>query len=168
MSSSRRHQKGISLVEFSAACVVGVPAIMVVLYVILEINYLFTIRTNLDVACRRAAQLLVTAYYNNNNVIPYADAANTTLPNTLAFDIKTADGHYIVNRNANQFTWTWSIANPPDSPRPSTVTVTVNYPNGGDAPNSIMPFPFPDPLNLGSVIGFNGIHATATFPIAYP
>jgi hypothetical protein len=57
-----RATRAITMVEFAAACMFGLPLIMIVLYATLEANLLFTIRTNLDIANRRAAQLLLNQY----------------------------------------------------------------------------------------------------------
>ncbi|HEY9792825.1 MAG TPA: TadE family protein [Candidatus Obscuribacterales bacterium] len=143
---STRNQSGISLVELTAAMVFGLPPIMLMLYATLEANLLFTIRTNLDVATRRAAQLLIDDYLNNGYK---SDGSGSNLPPALQFNVPTADGkHYFINNNAtsggaNQFTWTFDLTN-----KPNTVTVTVTYPTNKN--NGLLPFPSPDPLGVGS------------------
>jgi Tfp pilus assembly protein PilW len=154
----RRNKTGISLVEFSAALVFGLPLIVAMLYAGLEANLLFTIRTNLDVATRRAAQLLITQYEMTGTAA--ADTSNGNLPSALAFDVLTADGHYFINRSANQFTWTWDL-----SSSPATLTVTASYPTTRSGAHGLLPFPSPDPLGIGS--NFT-ILTSATFPIPPP
>ena len=159
-----RSSGAITLVELAAAVTLGLPLVMTMLYAGLEADYLFTIRTNLDAATRRAAQAVLEQYYKTGS---FTNVTQGNLPAGCGFDIKTASGGYFINQNANQFTVTWSLAAPPLSPPPSTVTVTAIYPNEGDPTRGIMPFPWPDPLGLSKTFGtqFGGITATATFPV---
>lgn len=152
---NNREKGGLTLVEFAAACVFGLPLIMTIIYVCLEANFLFSIRTNLDIAVRRAAQALIDDYATNHTA--QNDGGTGRLPATLAFDIKTVDNHYFVNRLANQFTWTWDF-----SAKPYTVTVTASYPAGGDTAHGILKFPSPDPLKLGQDFK---ILTQGTFPV---
>jgi hypothetical protein len=156
---TRRRNKGLSLVEFAAALAFGFPLVMITIYAVIEANMLFTIRTNCDAAVRRAAQVMINDYQTNGtSATSYTQAgSNKNLPSAVAFDIKTADGHYFVNKNANQFTWTWDLAS-----TPKTITVTVKYPTTGSAGNSLLPFPYPDPLNLRNQFS---IVTTGTFPV---
>jgi Tfp pilus assembly protein PilW len=136
-----RRNKGISLVELAAAMALGFPLIMVTLYAVLEANMLFTIRANCDNAVRRASQLLISDYTKTG--IAATAVSNGNLPAAMGFDVMTADGHYFINKSANQFTWTWDFVD-----KPNTVTVTVTYPTKGNNPSNLLPFPHPDPLNL--------------------
>jgi hypothetical protein len=148
--------KGITIAELAVALVVGLPPIFLIIYACLEANLLFTIRTNLDAATRRAAQLLITNYEMNGTAA--ADTTNGNLPAGLAFDVLANNGQYYIRSNANQFTWTWDLVD-----RPMTITVTTSYPTGGA--HGLVKFPFPDPLNLGSKFT---IVTSATFPIPPP
>ena len=137
--------------------VFGLPLIVLMLYATLEVNLLFTIRTNLDAATRHAAQLLINQYAQTGIAAP--DTSNGNLPSTIAFEVRNGDGSLFISKTANQFTWTWDLA---DSP--PTVTVTTSFPTGGsaNAANGLMPFPSPDPLNMGSKFT---ILTSATFPV---
>ncbi|HEY9791253.1 MAG TPA: TadE family protein [Candidatus Obscuribacterales bacterium] len=170
-----RNSSGVSLVEWAASVVFGLPLVMAMLYAVLEFDYFFTIRTNLEAAARRASQALLNDWNINNNMTTISslgalpatmkDASGNTVPE--AFDIKTADGHYFVNATAPQYIVTWSPGQPiagtsPQQYAPRTVTVTVVYPTGGSAAYNILPFPWPDPLNLKNQM-INQINTTATF-----
>jgi len=146
------------MVEFVAALVLGLPLVVAMIYATLQINLLFTIRTNLDTATRRAAQLLINRY-KLANIAP-VDGSNTNLPTDIAFDVKTGNSGalYFINKTANQFTWTWDLA-----VRPATITVTTTFPTNGA--NSLVRFPSPDPLKMGN--GFI-ISTTSTFPVPPP
>jgi hypothetical protein len=151
----RQSKSGITLVELAAAVIMGLPVIMIMLYATLEANLLFTIRTNLDVAVRRAAQLLITQYATSGTAA--ANTSNGNLPAALGFDVQTADGHYFINSAAKQFTWTWDLTN-----RPNTITVTVTYPTSGNGKLGLLPFPSPDPLHIGNKFT---ILTSGTFPV---
>lgn len=153
--NNRRSREGISIVELVAAMVFGLPLIMIMIYVVLEANMLFTIRTNCDNAVRRASQLLINEYVKTGVATP--EVSNGNLPGTMGFDVMTADGHYFINKSANQFTWTWDLAN-----KPATVTVTVTYPTAGNNANNLLPFPHPDPLNIKNKFT---IITSGTFPV---
>ena len=155
---SHREKSGISLLELVAAFVVGLPPIMIMLYATLEANLLFTIRTNLDVAVRRAAQLLINDYAANQAIQP--GQSNANLPAGLAFDVPTADGHYFIRSTAKQFTWTWDLVD-----RPNTITVTVTYPTTNSNANGLLPFPSPDPLHIANKFT---ILSSGTFPVPNP
>lgn len=151
----RRKQKGVTLVEFAAALVLGLPLVVVMLYAVLEANLLFTIRTNLDAATRQAAQLLINKYAQTGIAAP--DTSNGNLPSDIAFEVKAADGSFFISKTANQFTWTWDMTE-----SPPTVTVTTSFPTGGSSNSSsgLMAFPAPDPLKLANKFS---IITTATF-----
>lgn len=153
----RSNRKGVTLVEFAAALVLGLPLVIVMLYAVLEVNLLFTIRTNLDAATRHAAQLLINEYAKTGIAAP--DTSNGNLPSSIAFEVKAADGTYFISKTANQFTWTWDL-----DETPKTVTVTTSFPTGASANSAsgLMQFPAPDPLNLANKFS---ILTTATFPI---
>jgi hypothetical protein len=153
--TKHRKNSGINLVELAAAMALGFPLIMIMLYVVLEANMLFTIRTNCDNAVRRGAQLLITDYLKNGSAT--ANVSNGNLPTALAFEVPTSDGHYFVSKTANQFTWTWDLVN-----KPNTVTVTVTYPTSGSSAGGLLPFPHPDPLNLKNKFT---IVTSGTFPV---
>lgn len=148
-------EKGITLVEFAAAMVLGLPLAVTMLYAVLEANLLFTIRTNLDAATRHAAQLLINKYAQTGIAAP--DTSKGNLPADIAFEVKASDGSFFISKTANQFTWTWDLT---DSP--PTVTVTTSFPTAGSSNSSsgLMPFPSPDPLNLANKFS---IFTTATF-----
>ncbi len=150
-----RRKAGVSLVELSAALVLGFPLVFSMIYAALEANLYFTIRTNLDVATRRAAQLLIDHYVTTGT--KDADTTNGNLPSGLAFDVYNGQGKYFINKSANQFTWTWDT-----SSKPTTVTVTTSYPTSGSSTYSLMTFPSPDPLNLKSKFT---IYTSATFAV---
>jgi Tfp pilus assembly protein PilW len=154
----QRRNSGLSLVEFAAALALGFPLVMAMLYVVLEANMLFTIRTNCDNAVRRASQLLINDYITNGTAT--TAVSNGNLPATMGFDVKTADGHYFINKSANQFTWTWDFTT-----APNTVTVTVKYPTSGSSANGLLPFPHPDPLNMKNKFT---ILTSGTFPVPPP
>lgn len=155
MRNLRRDNRGLTLVEFAAALVFGLPLVIAMLYAVLEANLLFTIRTNLDAATRHAAQLLINKYVQTGIAPP--DTSNGNLPSDIAFEVKANDGSFFISKTANQFTWTWDL-----SERPPTVTVTTSFPTGGNANGSsgLMAFPSPDPLNLSNKFS---ILTTATF-----
>jgi hypothetical protein len=143
----------------AAACAVGLPLIILVLYAALEVNLLFAIRTNLDLAVRRGAQGLISNYVATG--VPAAAQSSGNLPSGVAFDIPTSDGHYFVKSTANQFTWTWDL-----TVRPATVTVTVSYPTASQGNNALMPFPSPNPLNIDT--NKFTILTSGTFPVPSP
>lgn len=150
-----RSRTGITLVELTAAVVFGLPPIVLMVYAGLEANLLLTIRTSLDAATRRAAQALITDYVTTGVIAP--DTSNGNLPTALAFDVRTGNGQYFINRAANQFTWTWDL-----SVRPATVTVTAKYPTNGNSTYGLVPFPSPDPMKLANKFS---ISTSATFPV---
>jgi hypothetical protein len=142
-----RSLHGITLIEFSAAMAVGLPLILTALYVVLEANFLFTIRVNIDAAVRRWAQVAINTYETNGANQTAAEAAATAAVNIPHF----------VSPHVNQFVADWDTTN-----RPYSVTVTCTYPAGGSPANDLPPFPFPDPLKLGHQFS---IQATGTFPL---
>lgn len=140
-----RGRRGVTLVEFIGALVIGLPVVVSMLYAALEANYLFSIRSNLDIASRYAARNLAVSYAKTGST------ADTVTPT-----IKI--GHF-VDPAAGQ----WSAPSFDLTTHPYTVTITCSYPTKGYAPAGMMPFPWPDPLGLGSSFS---VRATATFPIA--
>lgn len=117
---------------------------MIMLYAGVEASILFSIRSNLDVACRRAGAILVKDYVDNGNTT--VNDSSTPAPLKVnPFNIMATDGHYFVHSAANQFQVKW---NPPDAQNRKSVTVFVSYPNN-DSGHNIVRFPYPDPLNLG-------------------
>jgi hypothetical protein len=139
---------GVTLVEFAAALVVGLPLVMIMLYAILEANFWFTIQSNLDAAARRGAWLEAQDFAKNgpaqNDVI---DGAGSQ-----AFDIP-----HFVNRNLNQFSIVWETSTAPHS-----VTVYCTYPQGGNSTYNLPRFPYPDVFNLGSSFK---LQSMATYPL---
>lgn len=157
MRRNRHHrERGITLAELSVAMAFCLPLIIGMLYAWLEASLLFTIRTNLDVATRRAAQLLINNYATNGTA---TNTTNGNLPSGLAFDVQTGNGMYFIKHDANQFTWTWDLTD-----RPATITVTTSFPTDGS--NGLAPFPSPDPLHVRNSI--KTIITSATFPVPAP
>jgi hypothetical protein len=143
-----RRRSGVSLVEFGAAMALGLPLILIMLYAVLEANYLFTIRTHLDQATREAGRQLMSKYQKDPTPANNTSANSNTVTNTINLP------GFVVS--SSQFNVVYSYA----PPSPSTVTVTCTYPTGGAA--GLMPFPAPDPLGLGPSFS---ISATGTFPL---
>src|SRR5262249_7238783 len=132
LRSARRSHSGTTIVEFGGALVVGLPLIMTMIYGVVECSMLFAIRTNLDNATRLAAQLLINDYEKNGTA---SNASNTNLPGTYAFDVNAGlPGYYFIHKNANQFSYTWSL-----NTNPKTVTVRVTYPSTQYGINGLLP-----------------------------
>jgi hypothetical protein len=142
----RSTRSGITLVEFSAAVVFGLPLVMTMLYAVIEANLFFTIRTNLDVAVRRAAQKMITEYNKNGTEPTPVSADHGELPINCQFNIASGDGHFFVKTGAQQFTYFWDMTS-----GMKTVHVYVYYPApAAAAGQNIVPFPFPDPFKIGN------------------
>lgn len=147
----RRRPSGISIAEFGAACALGIPLIITILYVTLEASYYFSIRANIDLAARNAARALAikagsdASYKTDNN------KCRTDVYDKIRIPGFVADSSQFVDPD-------WG----PGSPQ--TVTVTCRYvPGAGSAPLGPLPrFPNPDPLNLGNTFR---VQSTATFSI---
>lgn len=131
-----RRRSGVSLVEFAAALVLGLPLLISILYVTLEASYLFTIRTNIDIAARNAARALAIEYGKDPAI-----AGDPTGTKVQAVLTKIRIPNFVAN-NAQFSTPTFDTA-----VSPSTVTIVCTYPPGGAY--GLPPFPNPDPLNLG-------------------
>jgi Flp pilus assembly protein TadG len=144
---SRRTRSGVSLVEFAAALVLGVPLLISILYVTLEASYLFTIRTNIDIAARNAARSLAIEYGKDPTI-----AASPTGPKVQAVLTKIRIPNFVAN-NGQFSTPTFDTA-----VSPSTVTIACTYPSGGAY--GLPKFPNPDPLNLGATFK---VVSSATF-----
>lgn len=145
--TSNRKQKGVSLVEFAAALVLGLPLVMSILYATLEASYLFTIRSNLELAGRKAARTLAIEY-GKDATVKDNSGKEATVFNQCLIPGFTA--------SAAQFDAIWDTAT-----TPATVTVVVNYPTANT--NTTLPtFPNPDPFHLG---GNFEIKSAATFSL---
>jgi hypothetical protein len=142
----RRRQSGVSLVELGAAMAFGLPLVFLVMYIILEANYFFTIRTNLDLAARQWAQIARENYMTSNST----SIAETTATTQVRIP-------HFVEPSVSQFIASWDTTN-----HPYSVTVTCFYPNGGRPSAGLYPFPCPDVFGFGNTFQIN---ATATFPL---
>jgi hypothetical protein len=151
-----RNKSGASLVELAVAICFGLPVIFTMIYAWMEVSFVFTARTNLDAATRRAAQLLINQFEINSVQAP--NTTNGNLPAGLAFDIRTGNGQYFVKSDANQFTWTWDLTD-----RPATITVTTSFPTDGSTGLVTAPF---DPLHIRDQM--KTICTSATFPVPQP
>lgn len=142
-----RRQRGVSLIEFAAALLIGLPLLITIMYVAVEASILFAIRTNIDIAARQASR---------NMAIQFGQNANTRTDRDLQQAVYTRvriPGFVVANSQFSDPTFAMAS--------PATVTVTCTYPaNGGGL--GIPPFPNPDPLNLG---GRFDLRSTATFPL---
>jgi Flp pilus assembly protein TadG len=147
MIVNRRKRSGVSLVEFAAALALGLPLLITIMYVILEASYLFTIRTNIDIAARNAARALAIEYGKDPTI-----ATTPTGPKVQAVLTKIRIPNFVAN-NAQFTTPTFDTA-----VSPSTVTIACQYPPGGLY--GLPKFPNPDPLNLG---GTFTVVSSATF-----
>lgn len=149
-SFRRRRENGVSLVEFCAALVLGIPLVITILYVTLEASIYFAIKTNTDIAARNAARSLAIEIGRNGAVATEGNGG------TVHQQVYTRNQipRYVVN-NA-QFTSNFTAG----PPAPATITVWCTYPSGGAY--GLPGFPNPDPLNLGRGAAYN-IISQATF-----
>lgn len=143
--SAKRETRGVAITEAAAALTLILPLIFLVIFVVLEASYAYTLKNALAEGAREAARNLAINYGQNQAI-----ATDRTLQNAEVFDnIRITN---VIN-NSSQF----------DDPvfntaaDPPTVEVTVHY-RGGQF--GLPPFPNPDPLNLGS--NFK-IDATSTY-----
>jgi hypothetical protein len=132
----RQRRSGVSIVEFAAALTLGLPLLIAILYVTLEASYLFSIRTNIDIAARNAARALAIEYGKDPTIAssPSGPKVKAVLDNIR---IKN-----FVHDTAQFQTPTFAPGTP------ATVTVVCEYPPGGAY--GLPPFPNPDPLKLGN------------------
>ncbi|HEY9870146.1 MAG TPA: TadE/TadG family type IV pilus assembly protein, partial [Candidatus Obscuribacterales bacterium] len=131
----RANQGGVSIVEAAASLSLLLPLMMVIVFVVLEVSDAYLIKTSLSQGARRAARDLAVAYGQNPAV-----ATSRSLQNAMVLD--NVRIHNMIN-DSRQF----------DDPifdtnaTPHTVHVTVRYASNQ---YGLPPFPYPDPLNLGS------------------
>lgn len=147
-SRQPRTRRGVSLVEFAAAVVLGLPLLMTILYATVEASTYFAIRTNIDIAARTAARAMAIEYGKNPGF-----ASNTGAQQAVYANIRIPK---FVQENSQFSNPQFNIAT-----APATVTVSVRYPNGGIA-GKLPPFPNPDIFKLGP--SFN-VDSTATFAL---
>jgi hypothetical protein len=144
--SYRSSKSGISLVEFAAAVVFGLPLVMTMLYAVIEANLFFTIRTNLDLAVRQGAQKIINKWNMTRTAPSPLSVTGGELPAGCSVDIKSGDGHYFVRTGAKQFDYKWDTSN-----GINTIHIFVHYPTPAAAAGlNIVPFPYPDPFKVGS------------------
>jgi hypothetical protein len=141
-----RKSIGITLVEFGAALVIGLPLVITIIYAVLEASYLFSIRQHINQAAGLASRALAIEYGRNPKI---ALAPNGPEVQAVLTNIRIPN---FVQDNAQFSTPSF---NPTD---PSSVTITCSYPPAGKY--GLPPFPNPDPFHLGK--NFQ-IDATATF-----
>jgi hypothetical protein len=143
-SVTRNRTRGVSLVEFTAALVLGLPLLITILYATLEASYLFSIRTNTDIAARQAARAMAIEFGKQPNF-----KTNTAAQQAVYTGIRIPN---FVHNNAQFSDPVFSTTSP------ATVTVTCSYPPGGAY--GLPPFPNPDVFKLGGTFTIN---STATF-----
>jgi hypothetical protein len=67
-SRAARKSLGITLVEFGAALVIGLPLVITIIYAVLEASYLFSIRQHINQAAGLASRALAIEYGRNPKI----------------------------------------------------------------------------------------------------
>ena len=110
MKSRKRSKHGSFKAEFAAAVTFGLPLLLLLVYVGLEICQFYTIKSAMEVGARNAARALVVNY--NKTGIKITTVYFITIPKYI--------------NSSTQFVVTWDTATPP-----TFVSVTCSFPNGG-------------------------------------
>jgi Flp pilus assembly protein TadG len=124
-----RHPRGLSIPEFAAALVIGLPILIAILFTALECSTYFTIKTKLDVAARTAARQLAIAYGKDQTVAQNPHKSNPA----IAAIYDSARITPVIN-DKDQFSDPTFVEG-----TPGTVTVVVSYPEHGEF--NTQPFP---------------------------
>ena len=130
-----RTARGLAITEFAAVLSILLPLLLLILYVGFQASLAWTIRTNLDIAARKAARNMAVEYGNSA-----ALTTDTTAQQAIYTNVRIPN---FVNDNAQ---FEAPIFN--TSVQPGTVTIKVNYP--GDGSHGLPRFPNPDVMHLGS------------------
>jgi Flp pilus assembly protein TadG len=133
MRKIKRKNSGVAIVEGAASMVILLPIMFLVMYVALEVSYMYVLKSSLAEAAREAARNLAIAYGQDPAI-----ATDRGLQDSTVFD-KLRIGA-IINSSAQFDNPVFNTSNDPP-----TVTVRVNY-TGGQY--NLPPFPNPDPLHL--------------------
>lgn len=138
----KRNQSGAQIVEFAAVLVIGIPLLVLLLFVGWECAKFFIIKSAMEVGARTAARDLVVKY-------------NTTGTKKTTVDWLTTS-NFIAS--SSQFNVAWDSNTPPTS-----VSVTCSYPT--DGANGLQPFPSGPLRYLGSTFHMQSIQVQGSFTL---
>src|SRR6185437_9334037 len=118
-----RKSRGSQIAEFGAVIVLGVPLLIGLIFIAVEVGHYFAIKSAMDVGARNTARALVVNFNNTNGqkAAPTSAAVNNGTGQTIP---PITLGNYIAD--GSQYTVTWDTANPP-----ANVTVECAYPQNG-------------------------------------
>jgi Flp pilus assembly protein TadG len=139
-----RSQRGSHLAEFVASMAVGLPLLVLLVFVGLECMQFYTIKSAMEVGARTAARGLVIQYNKTGSKSTVVSGVTMT--------------HFIVG--SNQFAVAWDANSPPEY-----VTVTCAYPKNGA--NGLPSFPA-GPLrylSTNTIFSLNNIQVQGTFTL---
>ena len=127
-----RRQRGVNLVEATAGIMVGLPLVVAVIFVAVEVCSYFLIQSNLDAATRKAARDMAMTWGQDPSVASNQSKQQTVYAGCLI------PGY--VNSPQQFSDPVFNGVSPP------TVTVVGTYTSGQ---YGLGQFPHPNPLNLG-------------------
>lgn len=137
-----RKTRGAHIVEFASVLAVGLPLLILLMFVGYECAEFYIIKSAMERGAREAARGLVVNYNTTGNKKTVVDWLST--PNFIA--------------GSNQFTVVWDSNTPPAS-----VTVTCAYPT--DGAGGLSPFPAGPLKYLGSAFEMKNISVQSTFTL---
>lgn len=141
-----KRKRGLAITEFAAVLSILLPMLLIILYVGFQASLAWTIRTNLDIAVRKATRDMAVEYGKNPLV-----ATDTTKQQAVFTKVRIGN---FVNSNAQFEAPQFNTALTPGS-----VTIKVNYP--GDGSYGLPRFPNPDVMNLGSNFTLSSTNSSA-------
>lgn len=133
--------RGASIAEFGAALVVLIPLAICLMLVAAEVTQAYLINAVLAQSAESAAREMAIQYASDSNI-----ATSRSLQDSLVYDnIRNAG---VINASEQFDQAAFSL-----DTDPKTVSVTVHYLSGQ---YGLAPFPFIDPLNIGSNFQLQG------------
>jgi Flp pilus assembly protein TadG len=133
-----------SMAEFAAVLMLGLPLLLLLVYVAVELTHYFSIKAAMDVGSRNAARALVVDYNNNHTCKTTIDLASWSflkMPNYIA--------------NNGQFDVVWD-----STTNPSQVTVSCEYSGAGLSPFPSGPLSY---LNNNASFNLSGIRVIGQY-----
>jgi hypothetical protein len=139
-----RKARGLAITEFAAVLSILLPLLLLILYVGFQASLAWTIRTNLDIAARKASREMAVSYGKDPLIV-----TDNTKQQSVFTKVRIPN---FVNSNA-QF-------EAPNFNVPArSVTIKVNYPGNGSY--GLPRFPNPDVMNLGSNFTLSSTNTSA-------
>lgn len=136
LRSLNRPATGSIIMEFAAALIIVIPMMLAIVLVTLEVTQAYLLKTSLTQLAEMAARELALQFATDCSVA----SASRAKQNRLVFDKIRLQG--VVNASEQFDKPAFNIAGECKS-----VSVTVRYLSGK---HNLIPFPFVDPLNIGS------------------